>query len=240
MFCYFLFDMLRSVFHLCIPSKFDKKHSKILSAHFLSILFGHHFYHNWKPYVPFPDWFPINHPISSSLLWELLFCFAVKSLSVIFSAICSVYCLCLFGLGLCGESSSIILALSSAFSVPYWIGHHFGSDLIDHLIDKYPKLQQIQKLGISNQIMLSYLLRIVSVLPGDLCSLFSGSLLNRLQTISDRLTAGTFSGNDSPCFICWPVLTKSIWRIPVRTYPEKSCHHRGINWYFRSFFGSTQ
>ena len=40
---------------------------------------------------------------------------------------------------------------------------------------KYPKLRQLQSVGDSNQLMFSYLLRIVSVLPGDLCSLFLGA-----------------------------------------------------------------
>lgn len=100
--------------------------------------------------------------------------FAIKSLSVIFP-LSALYIVSAFWFGTLWGIIINYIGLIVCVSVPYWIGHHFGSDLIDHLIDKYPKLQQIQKLGISNQIMLSYLLRIVSVLPGDLCSLFLGA-----------------------------------------------------------------
>ena len=86
--------------------------------------------------------------------------FAVKSLSVIFP-LSALYIVSAFWFGTLWGIIINYIGLIVCVSVPYWIGHHFGSDLIDHLIDKYPKLQQIQKLGISNQIMLSYLLRIV-------------------------------------------------------------------------------
>ena len=94
--------------------------------------------------------------------------FAVKSLSVIFP-LSALYIVSAFWFGTLWGIIINYIGLIVCVSVPYWIGHHFGSDLIDHLIDKYPKLQQIQKLGIS------YLLRIVSVLPGDLCSLVLGA-----------------------------------------------------------------
>ena len=84
--------------------------------------------------------------------------FAVKSLSVIFP-LSALYIVSAFWFGTLWGIIINYIGLIVCVSVPYWIGHHFGSDLIDHLIDKYPKLQQIQKLGISNQIMLSYLLR---------------------------------------------------------------------------------
>lgn len=47
--------------------------------------------------------------------------------------------------------------------------------VVEHLIRKYPRLDKLYQAGSSNQVMLSYLLRIVTVLPGDFCSLFLGA-----------------------------------------------------------------
>ena len=67
------------------------------------------------------------------------------------------------------------IGLVISCSIPYCLGRHFGSGVIAGLVQKYPRLDKLQKTGISNEIMLSYLMRIVSILPGDLCSLFLGA-----------------------------------------------------------------
>ena len=64
------------------------------------------------------------------------------------------------------------LGLVVSCTIPYLLGRHFGAGMVEQLLCKYPKLQSV---GDANQLMFSYLLRIVSVLPGDLCSLFLGA-----------------------------------------------------------------
>ena len=90
----------------------------------------------------------------------ILALFAVKSLSVIFP-LSVLYIVSAFWLVSC--------------TIPYLLGRHFGTGMVEQLLCKYPKLRQLQSVGDSNQLMFSYLLRIVSVLPGDLCSLFLGA-----------------------------------------------------------------
>ena len=104
----------------------------------------------------------------------VIFLFAVKSLSVVFP-LSALYILSSFWFGPWIAILVNYLGLTVCMTIPYCIGRMFGGHLIDKLVEKYPKLLRLQQLGISNQVMLAYLLRIVSVLPGDLCSLFLGT-----------------------------------------------------------------
>ncbi len=100
--------------------------------------------------------------------------FGVKSLSVVFP-LSALYLVSAFWFGTIPAILINYLGLIVSVTLPYLLGKHFGSSVIEHLIEKYPKLHKLQQAGISNQVMLSYLMRIVSVLPGDLCSLFLGA-----------------------------------------------------------------
>lgn len=104
----------------------------------------------------------------------LMLLYAVKSLSVIFP-LSALYIVSAFWFGPWWAIVINYLGLIVCDSIPFFIGRYFGTSAVDHLVQKYPKLRQFQQLGISNEIMLSYILRIVSVLPGDLCSLFLGA-----------------------------------------------------------------
>ena len=114
---------------------------------------------------------PNNAVLAAVLIVAL---FAMKSLSIIFP-LSALYIVSAFWFSPSAAILICYIGLVASISLPYWIGKAFGTNLIDWLIKKYPKLQSLQNLGISNQVMLSYILRIVSVLPGDLCSLFLGA-----------------------------------------------------------------
>jgi len=60
-------------------------------------------------------------------------------------------------------------------SIPYWVGRFSGSDLIDNLQEKYPKLKQICDKQGQNSIFISFLLRTFCFLPGDAVSLYLGA-----------------------------------------------------------------
>lgn len=60
-------------------------------------------------------------------------------------------------------------------SIPYWIGRFSGSDLIDSLQKKYPKLKKICSKQEQNPIFISFLLRTFCFLPGDAVSLYLGA-----------------------------------------------------------------
>lgn len=114
---------------------------------------------------------PQNAFLAASLI---VFLFAVKSLSIIFP-LSALYIVSAFWFPPVWAVVICYIGLVVSITIPYLIGKKFGTRLIDQLLARYPKLQALQNLGISNQVMLSYILRIVSVLPGDLCSLFLGA-----------------------------------------------------------------
>ena len=104
----------------------------------------------------------------------ILLLYVVKSLSVVFP-LSALYLVAAFWFGPVWGILISYIGLVISCSIPYCLGRHFGSGVIAGLVQKYPRLDKLQKTGISNEIMLSYLMRIVSILPGDLCSLFLGA-----------------------------------------------------------------
>ena len=141
----------------------------------------------------------------------ILALFAVKSLSVIFP-LSVLYIVSAFWFGKWVGLAVCYLGLVVSCTIPYLLGRHFGAGMVEQLLCKYPKLRQLQSVGDSNQLMFSYLLRIVSVLPGDLCSLF-GSLLGGLPPLPDWLSVGSFAHDDSSRPVCRPVRTKPVWQL---------------------------
>ena len=104
----------------------------------------------------------------------ILALYAVKSLSVVFP-LSVLYIACALWFGRWGGLMMCSLGLTVSCTLPYLIGRRFGAGVVEHLIRKYPRLDKLYQAGSSNQVMLSYLLRIVTVLPGDFCSLFLGA-----------------------------------------------------------------
>ena len=104
----------------------------------------------------------------------LLLLFALKSLSVF------IYCGILF------IASGIIFPLPAAIlvnllgtavmvSLPYWLGRQVGGELIDSIVRKYPKTAFLRQLQMENELFLSFITRIINVLPSDILSLYMGA-----------------------------------------------------------------
>lgn len=67
------------------------------------------------------------------------------------------------------------LGRAITLSIPYWIGRFSGSDLINNLQGKYPKLKEICDKQGQNPVFISFLLRTFCFLPGDAVSLYLGA-----------------------------------------------------------------
>ena len=104
----------------------------------------------------------------------LLLLFALKSLSVF------IYCGFLF------IASGIIFPLPAAIlinllgaavmvSLPYWLGRRMGGELIDSIVRKYPKTAFLRQLQMENELFLSFITRIINILPSDILSLYMGA-----------------------------------------------------------------
>ena len=68
------------------------------------------------------------------------------------------------------------LGRAVALSIPYWIGRFSGSELVERLQIKYPKLKELCSRQGQSPIFISFLLRTFCFLPGDAVSLYLGAI----------------------------------------------------------------
>lgn len=67
------------------------------------------------------------------------------------------------------------LGKAITLSIPYWVGRFSGSDMINSLQGKYPKIKKILDKQGQNPVFISFLLRTFCFLPGDAVSLYLGA-----------------------------------------------------------------
>lgn len=67
------------------------------------------------------------------------------------------------------------LGKAITLSIPYWVGRFSGSDMINSLQGKYPKIKKIFDKQGQNPVFISFLLRTFCFLPGDAVSLYLGA-----------------------------------------------------------------
>jgi len=67
------------------------------------------------------------------------------------------------------------LGRTITLSIPYWVGRFSGSNLINNLQEKYPKIKELCDKQGRNPIFISFLLRTFCFLPGDAVSLYLGA-----------------------------------------------------------------
>lgn len=68
------------------------------------------------------------------------------------------------------------LGRAITLSIPYWVGRFSGSDLVNNLQGKYPKIKEnCDKQG-QNPVFISFQLRTFCFLPGDAVSLYLGAI----------------------------------------------------------------
>jgi uncharacterized membrane protein YdjX (TVP38/TMEM64 family) len=109
------------------------------------------------------------------------------------------------------------------YSLPYLFGLLTGSDIKTFLIKKQPKLQVIYDLKIRSKWFLSFFLRAISCLPGDLVSIYlganeipyfifiTGSILGSLVAIlAATIIGATILNPTSPAFIISVIIRISI------------------------------
>lgn len=126
------------------------------------------------------DWFDLENVVEASpgnralAALFLLALFALKSLSVF------VYCGILFlaaGI-LFPLPAAILVSLLGAVimvSVPYWLGRRVGGELVESIVRKYPKTEVLRRAQMENQLFLSFITRVINILPSDILSLYMGA-----------------------------------------------------------------
>ena len=104
----------------------------------------------------------------------MLCLFAIKSFSVfIYGGILYTASGILFPLPM-AVVVNILGSLFMAF-IPYWIGRKAGQEKLAELVQKYPKLEQIQMAPKRNGFLFSMLLRIIGMVPNNILGICTGS-----------------------------------------------------------------
>lgn len=124
-----------------------------------------------------------------------------------------------------------ISGLLICVSVPYCLGHYFGQDWVGTLTKKYKKAETIETLLTGNEWFISYILRVINLLPGDLVSMVLGAagiryykfLFGSVIGLFPTMIAATFLGDTitdpaSPGFIISFAATIIISLISITTY----------------------
>lgn len=158
----------------------------------------------------------ISQLIAENTTWSgliLLILYALKSLSVAFPiAVLEVVAGVVFPLpvALILNFFGIVIALI----IPYYTGKTTGYDLADQIIERNRWLKRISDYQSKNALFVSFLLRVVAVLPGDIVSMYLGAsgvrflpfLTGCLLGALPRMIAYTIAGDsimspDSTAFI---------------------------------------
>lgn len=118
------------------------------------------------------QWSPSNPFLAALFLIAL---YAAKSMSVFFPLV--VLYLAgglLFPLPV---SLAVNLAGTAAcVSVPYLVGRFSAAESVDRLREKYPKLEKLERVQQDNHFLFVLIARALGVLPGDVVSLYFGSM----------------------------------------------------------------
>ena len=162
---------------------------------------------------------PKNLYLAVLFMWAL---FAAKSMTIFFPIIILEV---LSGIIFPTSTAIIINILGNmiTYSLPYLMGRLTGADIKTYLIKKQPKLRMIYDLKIRSKWFLSFFLRAISCLPGDLVSIYlgaqdipylifiSGSILGSLVAIlAATIIGATILNPTSPAFIISVLIRISI------------------------------
>jgi len=182
------------------------------------------------------DWFSVENVLEASppnmLLAAvfLLLLFALKSLSIfIYSGILFIAAGILFPLPLALLVS--FLGAVIMVSLPYCLGRWMGGSLIDSIIRKYPKTAFLRQLQMENELFLSFITRVINILPSDILSLYMGasgihygkyllgSIAGMLLTIITFPVIGSsITDPASPLFIASVVIQAAVTVVSVTWY----------------------
>ncbi len=116
-------------------------------------------------------------------------------------------------------------------TIPYWIGRTSGTNFVDKLCQKHSKLAEIIGESSDNNFFMSFFLRVISCLPGDVVGMYFGaskvafwtyllgSFLGTLPgTIAKTLIGMSITDPTSPMFWVSIGLTVSISMISFLIY----------------------
>ncbi|MEA5011012.1 MAG: VTT domain-containing protein [Angelakisella sp.] len=95
-----------------------------------------------------------------------------------------------------------IAGLWVAVSIPYGLGRYYGAEYVERLVCRYKKAEQLHRLQGRGGFFISYITRVINLLPGDVVSMLLGALnvgywrytVGSLLGLVPTMLAATFIG----------------------------------------------
>ena len=115
---------------------------------------------------------PENTVLAAMMMFVL---YAAKSMSIVFP----MMVLQIAGGHLFSLPMAIIVNIVGMvilLTLPYWTGYFSGSGLVQKLMKKHPKLKTAVEYQQENSFFVTFFLRIISILPGDVVSMYFGAV----------------------------------------------------------------
>lgn len=116
-------------------------------------------------------------------------------------------------------------------SLPYLLGRLAGREWVDGMLGKYKGAERLRQIQSANEWFLSYILRVINLLPGDVVSMTLGAfgvgyqnyLLGSLAGLLPTMLAATFLGATilepkSPAFLFSLGLTAAVSAVSMAVY----------------------
>jgi uncharacterized membrane protein YdjX (TVP38/TMEM64 family) len=113
-----------------------------------------------------------------------------------------------------------LIGLFISLTIPYLLGRFCGKGLLDRLLVKYKNIEKLKTIKSKNEWFLSYILRMIGILPGDIVSMSLGAMninynkyiVGSIVGLLPRMVVATCLGSTitdptSPVFILSCVIT---------------------------------
>ncbi|MDD3227605.1 MAG: VTT domain-containing protein [Oscillospiraceae bacterium] len=169
-----------------------------------------------------------NHTAAAILLIMALY--ALKSLSVFFP-LTALYCLTALSFSLPTALLLNFMGLTVCVTLPYCVGNLLSFDFVNRLKGRYPKFAVIESLQQNGSFQLSILTRVVGMLPGDLVSIYFGTvklpfwfyLSGSLLGLAPAMITETILGKNITAPFSQPFLIAVLVRLLIAIMSLVSC-----------------
>lgn len=160
-----------------------------------------------------------DSPVLTAIIMMLLF--AIKSVTFIYGGILYAANGILFPLPiaiLVNTAGTIVM-----FTIPFFIGKKAGSEVLINLTEKYPKLEMLRDIPNKNEFFVSFFVRIVGLLPGDIVGMYLGASGIRYS----RYFVGTLLGL-FPAVVLFSIMGMSIDNVRSPEFIISACIEVGL------------
>ncbi len=183
--------------------------------------------------------FSPENPVLAAI--ALLLLYAFKSISFVFPVV-----ILQIAAGHLFEAPAALLinfiGRAVTLTIPYWIGRFSGGDMAQKQLNRYPKLKEIVSKQNQSPFFISFFLRTLNFLPGDVVSLYLGAVripfpyylaASVLGTapgiIFATLLGATIEEPDSPAFLlsisCMGLLAASSFLLHLHNQRKGKINH---------------